>query len=330
MRVSGTMPVRVFVPMSMSRLMTMARAVLMTRALNVAVPVGMIVWMRGHEVRMSLPSADGQQGQRRGDRIAPIGSNSSETSHSSCGSAPGAVDYVVFSVRRIDVLILENLSRSFREGGREHRVLDGVNARIGSGESVAVIGRSGSGKSTLLNVVSGIDRLDAGSVQIDGRDVSSLPEPERTRFRRKHIGFIYQFFNLVPTLNAEENVRLVLELNGVRAAEARRRSAAMLAQVGLGDRLHSAVDAFSGGEQQRVAIARALVHEPQLLLADEPTGNLDEETARQVFPLVTSLVRQRGATLLLVTHDRALTAGADRVLEMRDGRLTDTGALAPS
>lgn len=219
------------------------------------------------------------------------------------------------------MLLLNNLSRAFREGGREHKVLDNVTARIEDGEAVAIIGRSGSGKSTLLNVVSGIDQADSGSVELNGRDVSALAEPERTRFRRQHIGFIYQFFNLVPTLNAEENVRLVLELNGIRGAEARRRSAAMLAEVGLGDRLSSAIDAFSGGEQQRVAIARALVHEPKLLLADEPTGNLDEETAQQVFPLVMSLVRKHGATLLLVTHDRGLAASADRVLEMRDGKL---------
>ncbi len=219
------------------------------------------------------------------------------------------------------MLILENLSRRFREGGREHRVLDGVSARIGSGESVAVIGRSGSGKSTLLNVVSGIDHADCGSVIIDDREVSSLREPERTRFRRQHVGFIYQFFNLVPTLDAEENVRLVLELNGVRGPEARRRSAAVLQEVGLGDRLRSAIDTFSGGEAQRVAIARALVHQPSLLLADEPTGNLDEETSREVVPLLTSLVRKRGATLLLVTHDRTLASTTDRVLEMRDGRL---------
>jgi putative ABC transport system ATP-binding protein len=224
------------------------------------------------------------------------------------------------------LLILKKLSRSFREGGREHRVLDGVDAHFGSGQSVAIIGRSGSGKSTLLNVISGIDRADSGSVEFDGREVSSLREPERTRFRRRHIGFVYQFFNLVPTLNAEENVRLVLELNGIRGAEARARSAAMLTEVGLGDRLHSAIDTFSGGEQQRVAIARALVHEPQLLLADEPTGNLDEETARQVFPLIMSLVRKRGGMLLLVTHDRALASSADRVLVMRDGRLTEPPA----
>jgi putative ABC transport system ATP-binding protein len=201
-----------------------------------------------------------------------------------------------------------------------------VDARIEDGESVAVIGRSGSGKSTLLNVISGIDHADSGAVEIDGVEVSALREPERTRFRRKHVGFIYQFFNLVPTLDVEENVRLILELNGVRGAEARRRSVAALTDVGLGDRLRSAVDTLSGGEQQRVAIARALVHEPRLLLADEPTGNLDEQTAQQVLPLLASLVRRRGATLLTATHDRALATSADRVLEMHAGRLEEAGA----
>jgi putative ABC transport system ATP-binding protein len=219
------------------------------------------------------------------------------------------------------VLVLRNLSRSFREGDRIHRVLDGVEARIESGAFVGIIGRSGSGKSTLLNLVSGIDRAESGSIEIDGIDVTALREPQRTLFRRAHIGFIYQFFNLVPTLDVEENVRLVLELNGVGRAEARRRSEAMLAEVGLGERLRSAVDVLSGGEQQRVAVARALVHQPTLLLADEPTGNLDEETARQVMPMLLSLVRQRGATLLLVTHDRSLARSADQVFELREGKL---------
>ncbi|MGH8285624.1 MAG: ABC transporter ATP-binding protein, partial [Steroidobacteraceae bacterium] len=143
----------------------------------------------------------------------------------------------------------------------------------------------------------------------------------RTLFRRQHIGFVYQFFNLVPTLDAGENVRLVLELNGVHGDAARQRTAAMLERVGLRDRGESAVDTLSGGEQQRVAIARALVHEPQVILADEPTGNLDDETARVVLPLLLSLSRERGATLLIVTHDHAVTASADRVLELRDGRL---------
>jgi putative ABC transport system ATP-binding protein len=219
------------------------------------------------------------------------------------------------------VLIIRQLTRKFREGDREHCVLDQADASFESGATVAVTGRSGTGKSTLLNLVSGIDRADAGSIELDGQDIGSLREPERTLFRRKNVGFVYQFFNLVPTLNVEENVRLVLELNGVRGSEARQRSALMLKEVGLADRLHSAVDKLSGGEQQRVAVARALVHEPRILLADEPTGNLDEETARQIVPLLFSLVRNRGATLLMVTHDRALAANADRILEMRDGRL---------
>jgi putative ABC transport system ATP-binding protein len=135
------------------------------------------------------------------------------------------------------------------------------------------------------------------------------------------VGFVYQFFNLIPTLEVEENVRLVLELNGMRGSQARRRSAEMLAQVGLGDRLHSAIDRLSGGEQQRVAIARALVHRPAVLLADEPTGNLDEQTAEQVIPVLLSLARSFGTTLLLVTHDNTLAHEADRVLELREGRL---------
>ena len=187
------------------------------------------------------------------------------------------------------------------------------------------MGRSGSGKSTLLNVISGIDRPDSGTVEVDGRDISRLGEPARTLFRRERIGFVYQFFNLIPTLDVEENVRLVLELNGVRGLEARRRSEAMLQQVGLADRSRSSIDNLSGGEQQRVAIARALVHEPSLLLADEPTGNLDEQTSHQVMPLLLSLARHKGASLLLVTHDTGLARAADRVLELRDGRLQPPG-----
>ena len=221
------------------------------------------------------------------------------------------------------MLNIKNLCRSFREGERVHRVLDDAQAELADAEIVAVIGRSGSGKSTLLNLISGIDRPDSGRIEINGVEVTALAEPKRTLFRRQHVGFVYQFFNLVPTLDVEENVRLVLELNGLRGAEARARSAAILAEVGLGDRARSAVDTLSGGEQQRVAIARALVHRPSVLLADEPTGNLDEETARQVLPALMSLARQRAATLLIVTHDTALARSADRVLELRDGRLQD-------
>jgi putative ABC transport system ATP-binding protein len=224
------------------------------------------------------------------------------------------------------MLSIRQLSKSFREGERVHRVLVGADCHVAAGQIVAITGRSGSGKSTLLNLVSGIDRPDSGMVDIDGTEVSALAEPARTLYRRAHVGFIYQFFNLIPTLDALENVRLVLELNGVRGARARERSRAALAEVGLLERAASAVDALSGGEQQRVAIARAIVHEPRLLLADEPTGNLDEATAREIVPVLLSRARARGATLLIVTHDAALAAQADRVLELRAGQLYASGA----
>jgi putative ABC transport system ATP-binding protein len=219
------------------------------------------------------------------------------------------------------VLSIRQLCRNFREGERIHRVLDQLDAQIAAGERVAVMGRSGSGKSTLLNLISGIDRADSGAVYVDGLEVSALAEPARTLFRRAHVGFVYQFFNLIPTLDVAENVRLVLELNGVRGRAARERSLAALADVGLQARAHSAIDALSGGEQQRVAIARAMVHAPKLLLADEPTGNLDDATAQEVLPALLGLSRARGTTLLMVTHDETLARAADRVLELREGRL---------
>jgi putative ABC transport system ATP-binding protein len=219
------------------------------------------------------------------------------------------------------LIVIRQLCRSFIEGTGVHRVLDGADACIQRGEVVAIVGRSGSGKSTLLNLVSGIDRADSGEVVIGGQLVTAMPEPQRTLFRRAHLGFVYQFFNLIPTLDVEENVRLALELNGIRGAAARGRSAAILAEVGLGDRLRSPVDRLSGGEQQRVAIARALVHEPSVLLADEPTGNLDEETASHVLRALLSLTHSRGTTLLIVTHDAGLARSAHRILELRDGKL---------
>jgi putative ABC transport system ATP-binding protein len=219
------------------------------------------------------------------------------------------------------VLILDCVSRSFGVGERRRSVLDRVSIRIEAASETVIIGRSGSGKSTLLNLISGIDQPDSGRVIFAGQDLSALREPERTLFRRRQVGFVYQFFNLLPTLDVEENVRLVLALDGVGAAAARRRSREMLERVGLGDRLHDPVDVLSGGEQQRVALARALVHAPALLLADEPTGNLDEVTAAQIAPLLRELARERGTTVLLVTHDRQLAAGADRCLTLRAGQL---------
>jgi putative ABC transport system ATP-binding protein len=226
------------------------------------------------------------------------------------------------------LIVIRQLCRSFSEGTGVHRVLDGVDASIDAGEVVAIVGRSGSGKSTLLNIVSGIDRADSGEVVIGDQVVTSMQEPERTLFRRVQLGFVYQFFNLISSLDVEENVRLALELNGIRGAAARRRSAAILAEVGLGDRLHSAVDRLSGGEQQRVAIARALAHEPAVLLADEPTGNLDEETAAQVLRVLLASSKSRGTTLIIVTHDAWLAHSADRILELHEGKLATARAAA--
>ena len=200
-------------------------------------------------------------------------------------------------------------------------MLDGVSATFRCGESVALRGRSGSGKSTLLNLISGIDTPDTGTVEIDGRDLTAMAEKERTLYRRRHIGFVYQAFNLVPTLTVADNVRLVLELNNVDAAASAARIAELLAAVGLERRANAHPDVLSGGEQQRVAIARALAHRPALILADEPTGNLDEKTADSVLELLDRMVRRQGGTMLVATHSAAVAAFCDRSIELQNGRL---------
>lgn len=218
---------------------------------------------------------------------------------------------------------LRGLSRRFREGSREHVVLDGLDLDIRRGETVALRGRSGSGKSTLLNLIGGIDTADAGTATVAGVELTGLTERERTLFRRKHIGFVYQAFNLIPTLDVADNVRLVLELNGTRSSEASARIDAVLSSVGLRDRAGSYPDVLSGGEQQRVAIARAIAHQPALLLADEPTGNLDDGTAEVVLALLDSLVRESGRTMLIATHSKQVAARADRIVELHNGRLEE-------
>lgn len=218
---------------------------------------------------------------------------------------------------------LENLSKSYQEGASTRVVLRDVTAAFAQGESVAILGASGSGKSTLLNLISGIDRADSGAIWLDGRNLTDLGERERTLFRRRNIGFVFQFYNLIPTLTVWENVVLPLELKGATAEEARRRTEWILSQVGLLSRRSSFPDRLSGGEQQRIAMARALVHDPLLVLADEPTGNLDAETGRQVLMLLDQIVRQAGKNLILVTHSAEAAAYADRVLYLCDGRLTD-------
>ena len=217
---------------------------------------------------------------------------------------------------------LRGVEKTYREGDRERAVLNGLDATIQRGEFVVLLGRSGSGKSTLLNVISGIDLPTSGEVILDGTNLTRLSEKQRTLFRRAHIGFVFQTFNLIPTLTVEENVRLPLELNG-RPDEAAESAQTLLGEVGLADRGNSFPDRLSGGEQQRVAIARALAHDPLLVLADEPTGNLDYQTAEAVLDLLDRLVRQRGKTMLVVTHDRELIALADRVLTLKGGRLEE-------
>jgi putative ABC transport system ATP-binding protein len=220
---------------------------------------------------------------------------------------------------------LQAVCRGFQEGGERHAVLSDLSATFLGGEAVALRGRSGSGKSTLLNLICGIDVPDSGTVQVAGRDLTAMPERARTLHRRAHIGFVYQAFNLVATLTVADNVKLVLELNGVGDAAAASRVAELLDAVGLYERRDSYPDILSGGEQQRVAIARALAHRPDILLADEPTGNLDDRTAATVLELLANLRREQGATLIVATHSAAVAASCDRVLELAGGRLVAPG-----
>ena len=219
------------------------------------------------------------------------------------------------------LLQVVRLGRTYTEGERTRAVLHDIAFEVHTGECVALLGRSGSGKSTLLNLIAGIDRPDAGDVTIAQTRLTRLSERERTLFRRRHIGFVYQSYNLIPTLSVEENLLLPLELNGWEPEKARAAAQQLLSEVGLAERGASFPDRLSGGEQQRVAIARALVHEPALVLADEPTGTLDAETGRNVLEVFNRLLRARGKTLLVVTHSKEVTRFADRVLTLEDGHL---------
>lgn len=216
---------------------------------------------------------------------------------------------------------LQNLTKSYQEGQATRHVLHDLSLESARGEFIAILGKSGSGKSTLLNLISGIDYPDSGNVCINGHDLTQMDENERTRFRRRHIGFIFQFFNLIPTLTVLENVLLPLELNQVPPGRAQNRGRELLLAVGLEDRTEAFPDRLSGGEQQRVAIARALGHDPALVLADEPTGNLDEITGKQILGLLDRLTRQAGKNLILVTHNPESADYADRTLRMSEGRL---------
>ena len=225
------------------------------------------------------------------------------------------------------MIALRGVCKSYQEGARERLVLDHVDADIAEGELVVLVGRSGSGKSSLLNLISGIDPPSAGSITIDGAAINTLTERERTLFRRQRIGFVFQTYNLIPTLSVIENLLLPLELNAWPAKQARERAMEMLEAVALADRHDSPPDQLSGGEQQRVAVARALVHDPALVLADEPTGNLDVDTGQEVVALLDRLTRQAGKTMLMVTHSLEVAGVADRIMTLRDGHLVPYEAV---
>src|SRR5215831_5232737 len=208
---------------------------------------------------------------------------------------------------------LQHVSKAYREGDTARTVLTDVSLAIEPGEIAVLVGRSGSGKSTLLNLIAGIDQPTAGRVLVDGTDLTALDEDARTRFRRRRIGFVFQFFNLIPVLTVEENLLLPLDLNGQADAAGLARARAFLDRVGLTGRGSTMPDRLSGGEQQRVAIARALVHDPALILADEPTGTLDAETAAAVLELLDALARESGKTVIMVTHSREVVGVADRI-----------------
>ncbi|MEI6355197.1 MAG: ABC transporter ATP-binding protein [Methylococcus sp.] len=220
-----------------------------------------------------------------------------------------------------ELLNLNNVSHGFREAGAWRGVLRGVNLRIHSGEQLALVGQSGSGKSTLMHLIGGLDVPLSGEIYFENTDLAAMGEPARTLWRRQKVGFIYQFFNLIPTLTVLENVLLPLELNGTPESIGRQAGLNLLDEVGLVDRAETYPDRLSGGEQQRVAIIRALIHQPRLVLADEPTGNLDAATGEQVLDLLDRLVRAKGHTLILVTHSAEVARRADRIVRLVDGQL---------
>lgn len=202
-------------------------------------------------------------------------------------------------------------------------MLSGITAAIDTGETIVLLGRSGSGKTTLLNLISGIDLPSSGDILFEDTNLTDLSARERTLFRREHMGFIFQAFNLIDTLTVAENVLLPLELSGRSPEHGRERALDLLEAVGLRDRAESYPDRLSGGEQQRVTIARAIAHEPLLILADEPTGNLDYETGQEVMGFIEELVRRSGTTLLMATHDPDMINMADRILRLKEGTLED-------
>ena len=217
------------------------------------------------------------------------------------------------------LIALRGVTKMHRKSGEVIRALDGIDLEVAEKGMVAIVGASGSGKSSLLHVIGAMDRPSAGEVRVAGQDLNRLPEAALMRFRRQTVGFVFQAFNLIPNLTAVENVMLPMEFNAIAAPERRRRAAGLLERVDLSKRLAHRPRELSGGEQQRVAIARALANDPPLILADEPTGNLDSKTGQMIYELLKEISRER--TVLVVTHAEALAQMADRVVHIKDGRL---------
>jgi putative ABC transport system ATP-binding protein len=218
-------------------------------------------------------------------------------------------------------ITLRNLSRAYQAGQTTVQALDTINLDIAQGEFITLVGPSGSGKSTLLNLIGGLDRPTAGDLTINDLSLTNAPEQQLVRYRRDQVGFIFQSFNLIPSLTAAENVETPMTLAETPRPDRRARALSLLESVGLAQRAHHRPNALSGGEKQRVAIARALANRPTLLLADEPTGNLDTKTGAAVLDLLTNLLKTNQLTLLLVTHDLEIASRANRIIHLRDGRI---------
>lgn len=216
---------------------------------------------------------------------------------------------------------LKDIYKKYSEASRESSIFEGMDLRLEEASKNLILGSSGSGKSTFLNLISALDDADSGSIIIDGVDITKLNQTDKTLFRRKNIGFIFQFFNLIPTLSVKDNIFLPLELNNINYQENQERVLKLLEIVGLLDRQNSMPETLSGGEQQRVAIVRALAHQPRIIIADEPTGNLDKETAQKIIDLINNLIRESKAILVMATHDESLSSIADNIYTVKDKRL---------